>query len=102
MPQDIGTPDAIACELIPCGAGPRQARRRARLQARRQMRPARPRQARPRQTRQGGSPMLEFAIVVWVLVLLLAGSFDVGMTLIRALQASELVREAGILQVDDI
>jgi hypothetical protein len=58
--------------------------------------------ARPRQLRQGGSTMLEFAVVVWVLVLLLAGSFDLGMTLIRALQASELVREAGILQVDDI
>jgi len=58
--------------------------------------------SRRRYPRQSGSTMLEFAVVVWVLVLLLAGSFDIGMTLIRALQASELVREAGILQVDDV
>lgn len=46
--------------------------------------------------------MLEFAVVIWSLLFLLAGSFDVGMTLIRALQASELVANAGVLQVDDI
>lgn len=81
MPQQTAMPDAISSQLIPGSV---------------------PGVARPRQLRQGGSTMLEFAIVIWVLVLLLAGSFDVGMTLIRALQASELVREAGILQVDDI
>jgi hypothetical protein len=58
--------------------------------------------SRPRHARQRGSTLLESAVVFWTLVILLAGSFDVGMTLIRALQASELVREAGILQVDDI
>jgi TadE-like protein len=89
MLQQTGTPDAIACQAISCAEGPGQLR-----QARGQ--------ARPRQARQGGSTMLEFAIVIWVLVLLLGGTFDLGMTLIRALQASELVREAGILQVDDI
>jgi hypothetical protein len=46
--------------------------------------------------------ILEFALVGWVLVLMLAGTFDVGMALIRSLQASELVREANILQVDDV
>jgi Flp pilus assembly protein TadG len=51
--------------------------------------------------RQSGNTMLEFAVVVWILLFLLAGSFDVGMTLIRSLQASELVRNASILQVDD-
>jgi hypothetical protein len=81
MLQHTAIPDAISSQLIPGSV---------------------PRIARPRQLRQGGSTMLEFAVVIWVLVLLLAGSFDVGMTLIRALQASELVREAGILQVDDI
>jgi len=57
---------------------------------------------RPGRAGQRGSTMLEFAVVVWTLVFMLAGSFDIGMTLIRSLQASELVREAGILQVDDI
>lgn len=46
--------------------------------------------------------MLELAVVVWALVLLLGGTFDMGMTMIRSLQASELIREAGILQVDDM
>jgi hypothetical protein len=46
--------------------------------------------------------MLEFAVVAWVLLFMLAGSFDIGMTLIRSLQASELVRNASILQVDDV
>ncbi|HML17006.1 MAG TPA: TadE family protein [Bryobacteraceae bacterium] len=46
--------------------------------------------------------LLEFAVVIWLLVFLLAGSFDVGMALIRSLQASQLVREANILQVDDV
>lgn len=44
--------------------------------------------------------MLEFAVVAPALCLLLAGTCDVGMTLIRGLQASEVVREAGLLQVD--
>jgi len=51
--------------------------------------------------RRSGNTILEFAIVVWALLFLLAGSFDVGMTLIRSLQASELVRNASLLQVDD-
>jgi len=46
--------------------------------------------------------LLEGAIVIWCLVMMLAGTFDVSMTMIRALQASELVREANILQVDDV
>jgi len=52
-------------------------------------------------TRRAGNTMLEFAAVVWILLFLLAGSFDGGMAFIRALQASELVRNASILQVDD-
>lgn len=58
-------------------------------------------QDRTRKSRRGNM-MLEFAAVAWILVLLLAGSFDVGMTLIRSLQASELVRNAAILSVDDV
>jgi len=46
--------------------------------------------------------MLEFAAVSWILVFLLGGSFELGMTLVRALQASDLVRNANILQVDDV
>lgn len=53
----------------------------------------------PRKRR--GNMILEFAVVIWILLFLLAGSFDVGMTLIRSLQASELVRNASLLQVDD-
>jgi hypothetical protein len=57
---------------------------------------------RRRSARQGGNLILEGAIVVWCLLIMLAGTFDVSMTLIRSLQASELVREANILQVDDV
>lgn len=52
--------------------------------------------------KERGNSLLEFALVGWILLMLLAGSFDVGMALIRSLQASELVRNASILQVDDI
>jgi hypothetical protein len=52
--------------------------------------------------KQRGNMMLEFAAVAWILIFLLAGSVDVGMALIRSLQASELVRNASILQVDDV
>jgi hypothetical protein len=55
-----------------------------------------------KQQRERGSMLLEFAIVSWVLVFMLAGSFEIGMTLIRSLQASDLVRNANILQVDDV
>jgi hypothetical protein len=52
--------------------------------------------------RERGSIFLEVAVVSWVLIFLLAGAFEVGMTLIRALQASDLIRNASILQVDDV
>jgi len=53
-----------------------------------------------RRARQSGNMMLEFAVVSSTLLFLLAGSVDVGMSLIRSLQASEMVRDANILQVD--
>ncbi len=56
----------------------------------------------PKNSRARGNMIVEFAAVAWILLFLLAGSFDVGMTLIRSLQASELVRNAAILQVDDV
>jgi hypothetical protein len=46
--------------------------------------------------------MLEFALVSWILVFLLAGAFEIGMTLVRSQQASDLIRNANILQVDDV
>lgn len=55
-----------------------------------------------RRTGESGSVFLEFAVVSWILVFMLAGSFEVGMTLIRSLQASDLIRNASILQVDDV
>jgi Flp pilus assembly protein TadG len=55
-----------------------------------------------RRPRQRGNVMLEFAVVAWVLVMMLAGCFEVGMAYFRALQASDLVRNANILQVDDV
>lgn len=61
-----------------------------------------PRNAGRRGGRQSGNMMLEFAVVAWILVFLLAGCVDVGMTLIRSMQAAELVRSANILQVDDV
>jgi len=60
------------------------------------------RKAGRRAARQSGNMILEFALVTWVLVFLLAGAFDVGMTLIRSLQASTLVSNASILQVEDV
>src|SRR5271170_3025630 len=56
---------------------------------------------RRRLTRQRGNTMMEFAAVSWILVFLLAGVFDVGMSLFRALQASDLVRNAAVLSVND-
>ena len=60
------------------------------------------RQTQPRTTRESGSMALEFVAVAWILLFMLAGTVDVGMTLVRSLQASELVRDANILQVDDV
>ena len=50
-----------------------------------------------RMKRQRGNSMMEFAAVSWILVFLLAGMFEVGMSLFRALQASDLVRNAVVV-----
>jgi hypothetical protein len=57
---------------------------------------------RRRDRRQRGSFMMEFAIVIWTLLLMLAGAFEIGMTLIRAIQSSQVVRNANVLTVRGI
>ncbi len=49
--------------------------------------------------REKGSFLLEFALVAPVLVVLLAGTVDVGMSLNRALVASQVCRNANVLMV---
>lgn len=52
-----------------------------------------------RLARQSGNVMMEFALVTPFLMLLLAGSFTIGMTLNRTIQASNVCRNANVLQV---
>lgn len=55
---------------------------------------------RPRERRKRkGSSMLEFALVAPFLVTTLAGSFTIGMSMNRALQARQVVRNANVLMV---
>ena len=49
-----------------------------------------------------GNTILEFAIVAPVLVLLLAGSFTIGMSLVRASQLGQVCRNANVLVVRGI
>jgi Flp pilus assembly protein TadG len=49
-----------------------------------------------------GSTILEFAIVAPMLVLLLAGSFTIGMSLVRASQLGQVCRNANVLVVRGI
>ena len=46
-----------------------------------------------------GSFLLEMAIVSWVLLYMLIGSFQMGMMLIRAIQAGEVCRNGNVLEV---
>jgi hypothetical protein len=46
-----------------------------------------------------GSFILETALVSWVLLFMLMGSFQMGIMLVRAIQAGEVCRNANVLQV---
>lgn len=48
-------------------------------------------------TREKGNAILEFALVITFLVTLLMGTFSVGMTLTKSLQASVVARDAGAM-----
>jgi hypothetical protein len=52
--------------------------------------------------RERGSFILETAIGSWVLLFMLMGSFQMGVMLIRAIQAGEVCRNANVLQVRSI
>lgn len=52
--------------------------------------------------RRKGSFLLEMAIVSWVLIYMLIGSFQMGMMLIRAIQAGEVCRNGNVLEVRGI
>jgi hypothetical protein len=60
------------------------------------------RDIRRRYRRQRGSFLMEFSVVAWTLILMLAGAFELGMTLIRAIQASQVVRNANVLTVRSV
>ncbi len=49
--------------------------------------------------RQKGSFLLEMAIVSWLLIYLLVGAFQMGLMLVRAIQAGEVCRNANVLEV---
>ena len=57
---------------------------------------------RRRHANQRGSFLVEFAIIAWTLTLLLAGSFEMGMSLIRANQAGEVVADTNVLMVEGV
>lgn len=52
--------------------------------------------------RQSGSVIMEFALVTPFLMLLLAGSFTLGMSLNRSIQASNVIRNANVLMTRKI
>ena len=52
-----------------------------------------------RKRRQKGSFLLEMAIVSWVLIYMLVGTFQMGLMLVRAIQAGEVCRNANVLEV---
>ena len=52
--------------------------------------------------RQKGSFLLEFALIAPLLLLLLAGTFEIGMTLNRAITTAEVCRNANVLVVRGI
>jgi hypothetical protein len=55
-----------------------------------------------RQERQRGNVLVEFAMLFPFLVTMLAGAFTLGMSLTRAVQASQLCRNANVLMVRSI
>lgn len=52
--------------------------------------------------RQKGSFLLEMAIVSWILLYMLIGTFQMGLMLVRAIQAGEVCRNANVLEVRGI
>ncbi|HEY1759713.1 MAG TPA: hypothetical protein VGG72_30345 [Bryobacteraceae bacterium] len=52
--------------------------------------------------RHKGSFVIEFTIVSWVLIVMLVGSFQMGMMLIRAIQAGGLCRNGNVLMIRGI
>lgn len=55
-----------------------------------------------RQLRQKGNVILEFALIAPFLMILLAASFTLGMSLNRSIQASNVARNANVLMVRNI
>jgi len=52
--------------------------------------------------RQKGNFLIEMAIVSWVLLYMLIGSFQMGLMLVRAIQAGEICRNANVLEIRGI
>ena len=52
--------------------------------------------------RRKGSFLIEMALVSWLLIVMLAGSFQMGMMLIRAIQAGGLCRNGNVLEIRSI
>jgi hypothetical protein len=52
--------------------------------------------------RRRGSFLIEMAIVSWVLIYMLAGSFQMGLMLVRGIQAGGLCRNANVLEIRNI
>ena len=50
-----------------------------------------------RRNRQKGNAMIEFALVITFLVMLLFGTFSIGMTLTKSVQAGVIARDAGAM-----
>ena len=50
-----------------------------------------------RQTRQRGNAIIEFSLVISFLVMLLMGTFSIGMTLTKSVQAGVVARDAGAM-----
>lgn len=55
------------------------------------------RKSTSRQNREGGNAIVEFALVATFLVSLLMGTFSIGMTLTRSVQAGVVARDAGAM-----
>ncbi len=52
--------------------------------------------------RRKGSFLLEMALVSWVLLFMLIGSFQMGLMLVRAIQAGEVCRNGNVLEIRSI
>jgi hypothetical protein len=52
--------------------------------------------------RHKGTFVIEFAIVSWLLIVMLVGSFQMGMLLVRAIQAGGLCRNGNVLMIRGI